>query len=314
MLSNASVKSIESSDVKTIDLAAPGVAKLLAERIRYDIDDYAIKSFYEPHRSHLGASVIGHECSRYLWYNFRWCKADDGKGEAPADKHENHARMQRLFNRGHLEEHRYIDYLKGIGFQVFDKDPATGKQFLINACSGHFGGSGDGVLIAPPRYNLPKPLLAEFKTIGTGRKFVELRKDGVNKSKQQHYTQMSVYGTHLELDFAAYFNTNKNDDDMHVEIVPINKNLGRNMIYKAEKIITATEPPQKLALDPEFFQCKYCVFKGICHDKEKPETNCRSCRYAKPVQDSEWLCTKFDNIIPKDFIPKGCEAYNAIQT
>ncbi|HEX8349957.1 MAG TPA: hypothetical protein VF598_08335, partial [Hymenobacter sp.] len=59
-------------------------------------------------RSHLGASVIGRECGRQIWYGWRWAR-----------KPKFQARMLRLFNRGHLEEARFIAALLAIGVQVY---------------------------------------------------------------------------------------------------------------------------------------------------------------------------------------------------
>lgn len=58
-------------------------------------------------RGHLGASMIGRKCSRELWYGFRWAAKPKFSG-----------RLLRLFNRGHLEEFRFIGYLESLGFEV----------------------------------------------------------------------------------------------------------------------------------------------------------------------------------------------------
>lgn len=49
------------------------------------------------HRGHMGASLIGKECARSIWYDFFWATKSAFGG-----------RMVRLFNRGHLEEGRFI--------------------------------------------------------------------------------------------------------------------------------------------------------------------------------------------------------------
>ena len=57
---------------QSVNLDAPGVAKALAKRILEEIDEYCVRTYDGGHRSHLGASLIGRECKRYLWYVFRW--------------------------------------------------------------------------------------------------------------------------------------------------------------------------------------------------------------------------------------------------
>src|SRR3954464_3219259 len=71
-------------------------------------------------RGHLGASQLGDECGRALWYGFRWATRPHFSGQ-----------QLRLFNRGHLEEGRFIAMLLAIGMQVFQQD-ANGRQFRIN--------------------------------------------------------------------------------------------------------------------------------------------------------------------------------------
>jgi hypothetical protein len=48
-------------------------------------------------RPHLGASLIGKECARQLWYTFRWVSSTSHRGQ-----------LLRLFRTGHLEEARMV--------------------------------------------------------------------------------------------------------------------------------------------------------------------------------------------------------------
>ena len=113
-------------------------------------------------REHLGASVIGRECDRALWYEFRWItRAAQG------------GRMLRLFETGRLEEERLIRNLRRIGVTVLDVDPDTGRQWHVQAHGGHFGGSLDGVGLGIPE--APKTWhVLEFKT-HNARSFAELK-------------------------------------------------------------------------------------------------------------------------------------------
>src|SRR5574340_720247 len=112
-------------------------------------DAYSGDTF--PFRPHLGASLIGNTCARQIWYGFRWVKAPRFDG-----------RMIRLFNRGHLEEARFIALLLMIRCEVYQQD-ANGKQFRISHADGHVGGSGDGVVVGLPELG-KIPALCEFKT------------------------------------------------------------------------------------------------------------------------------------------------------
>jgi hypothetical protein len=119
-------------------------------------------------REHLGASVIGRECDRALWYEFRWATRATHAG-----------RMLRLFETGRLEEDRLIRNLRRIGVTVLDLDPDTGRQWHVQAHAGHFGGSLDGVGLGIPE--APKTWhVIELKT-HNARSFAELRTHGVRR-------------------------------------------------------------------------------------------------------------------------------------
>jgi hypothetical protein len=286
---------------RQLDLTTPGACKLLAEWITADIDAWCIKTFDDGHRSHLGASLIGEECSRKLWYHFRWVKHELTSG-----------RMYRLFNRGHLEEDRFISYLRGIGFEVWNVDPNTGQQSRIYACKGHFGGSLDGINKPPSRYGVNEPLLCEFKTKATGSGFVKLKKDGIIATNQQHYAQMCSYGKYFGIRFALYMCVNKNDDDLHIEVIPLNWALASDYIKRADYVINTPTAPEKIAVNPSFWKCKACDYAGICWKDEAPEINCRSCKHASPVDNAEWRCALWNANIPKNAIPVGCTSHSPI--
>lgn len=277
----------------------------LAAEIKDKIDAYCVKAYSDGHRSHLGASLIGHECSRHLWYVFRWAKAEDFN-----------ARMLRLFNRGHREEIRFIEWLRGIGWEVSDKLPPANTQHRVSAVMGHFGGSLDG--IARPEEKLhpieddADAFLLEFKTSGTGAGFTTSVEKGVRRAKPKHWAQMCVYGALRKLKHAIYFIINKNDDDFHCEVVELDWNYGNELVGKAHAIIMSQEPPQRIAQTPAFHVCKFCHHQGICFRGEPMEKNCRSCKFASPVENAGWNCGKFENVIPTNFIKTGCDQWEQI--
>lgn len=275
--------------------------KALSNQIAADIDRYCEAELNDGRRSHLGASEIGDNCSRKLWYKFRWCGAEntfDG-------------RMLRLFSRGHDEEPRFVRYLKGIGATVYTVD-STGNQFRFSAHNGHFGGSIDGVAELPTGYNLTAPVLTEFKTQGTGRGFTDLTNKGVKLAKPQHYAQMCVYGIKFNLTTALYMAVNKNDDSLHIELVKLDNEFGEELCKKAARIVASQETPPKLSESPAFFACKYCEFNEICHYEAPPVKNCRSCTSCVPVTHGNWECRLHGAIVPKDYLPTGCDYWKAI--
>ena len=131
-------------------------------------------------RDHLGASIIGKECERALWYDFRWVTRRAFSG-----------RILRLFETGMREEDRLVRDLRRTGATVLDSDPETGRQWQVTALGGHFGGSMDavaiGLLEAPNTWHV-----VEFKTHNR-KSFAVLAREGVLSAKPQHAAQMQVY-------------------------------------------------------------------------------------------------------------------------
>lgn len=292
-----------------IDLEAPGSLNLLADNIRKDIDAFCIQKYDDGHRSHLGASVIGHPCSRNLWYNFRWVS------------HKTHSgRQYRLFQRGHLEEARVHDYLTGIGcnVQIFAQgtehiEDKGKRQIRIYGCEGHFAGSVDGIIKLPERYLIQQDVLflGEYKTQGT-QKFPKLQKEGVQIAKHQHFCQQSIYGLKLGLQYAIYISVNKNDDDLHIEVIKLDWELGKFLEQKAYDIIFSNEPPNRISASPSYFDCKWCDLSATCWNNKPADKNCRSCKYCHAVKDAQWECKWYDQIVPKEFIKIGCNNWDSI--
>jgi hypothetical protein len=170
---------------------------------------------------------------------------------------------------------------------------------------GHYGGSCDGVVITPWFEN---PFLLEMKTHNT-KSFIHYLDKGLIKSKPQHYDQMSSYGYHMNLQYGIYFPENKNDDDIQVTVLKLDWERAKDLERKAQEIITTKEPPPRISDNPSYFECKFCAFLDICHYEKQPIKNCRSCRMSTPVEGANWHCSRYDQIIPSEFIINGCENY-----
>lgn len=232
-------------------------------------------------REHLGASVIGHECDRHLWYTFRWARRAKHAG-----------RLLRLFETGQLEEARLIRNLRAAGVTVMDLDPDSGRQWAVAACGGHFGGSADGVGIG--LLEAPKtPHVLEFKT-HRATSFAALKKHGLAKSKPQHLAQMQIYIRLLGLDRGLYLAVSKDTDELYSERIKLDPDLSNQLLNKAQRVINATRPPPKISDDPGFHVCKFCDHRDICHGQEMAARNCRTCLHSSPVENGKWECALWD--------------------
>lgn len=230
-------------------------------------------------RAHLGASVLGEECSRKLWYGFRWASAIQFPG-----------RMLRLFRRGHKEEEWIVDDLKAAGMTVREVDPDTGEQYRFAAGDGHLGGSCDGLILGVP--GAPKTWhVLEVKTANASS-WKTLERDGVERAQPKHYTQMQVYMRKFKLTRALYVSVCKDDDRIYTERVRIDKVHADAAIRRGEDIIRMPNPPERISEDPAFFRCKFCDHAAHCQrgDYWTIERNCRTCVSSTPIADGKWRC------------------------
>lgn len=264
------------------------------------------------HRPHLGASILGQECMRAIWYSFRW-----------ATKAKFDGRVLRLFNRGHLEEGRIIAMLLMIGVEVWQQD-ANGKQFRISWAEGHAGGSGDGVARGLPDLDALMAFILEFKTHGE-KSFIELAGklpewraycedpvknrftgQGVKAAKPEHYTQMQLYMRKMGLTVALYVAVCKNTDDLYMEIIYLAPEYADQYLDRGEHLVWAENAPKKISTSAGFFKCRFCDHRPVCHLSAAPDINCRTCQFSKPVAGGAWVCNKHNMSLTKEKQLVGC--------
>lgn len=253
------------------------------------------------HRPHLGASLLGNECRRALWYTFRWATDQYHSG-----------RLLRLFERGQLEEKRFINELKAAGIECYDVDDRTNKQFQHSDCAGHVGGSMDGVgrgfLESPKKWHV-----LEFKT-HSEKSFNELRAKGVEQSKPLHFAQMQLYMHWSELERAFYLAVNKNTDELYSERIRYNEKIAEQLLKKAWDVVQADRPLERMTEDMSFYLCKFCNHYETCHKRKVAAVNCRTCLHANPEMSGNgtWSCANSGNIITTDKQRIGCENHRFI--
>lgn len=271
---------------------------------------YKAKFGAEAQRPYLGASSIGKPCLRQHWYSFRWAKPAEFSG-----------RLYRVFQSGHLQEPRVYADLSGIGCTVYQINPATGKQwsFTEPATGHHFQGNADGIITGLPQ--APKsPHILEIKT-ASDKMFKEMQKNGVKKSKPEHYAQMQIYMKWSIDEFgedgcrrALYFVVNKDNDDIYTERIEFDKCEAQELINKAMNVITSIEPPVGVSTDPTWFECKFCDYQAICHGTDVPAPTCRSCVHITPELDGRgrWSCNQHKTNLEIDKQRAGCADHRYI--
>lgn len=241
-----------------------------------------ISDAYDPRngrRTHLGISNIGDPCARKIFFGFRWVARQNHSG-----------RILRLFNRGHMEEGRFIAALLAAGMKIYQQD-SEGKQFRLSEYGGHVGSAIDGVIVGCPDLQDPNtPVLTEMKTHGD-KSYKKLLKEGVRESKYMHYVQMQVYMKKMGLGAALYIAVNKNTDEIYCELIPYDSVVADQYIDRAVNIAAADEAPVGLSTKGAgWFECKMCDYNDVCYRGELPVVSCRTCRYAIALPNGTWHC------------------------
>lgn len=307
--------------IETLMAADQGNAfRLWQGRVLPHITD-AYRQDEDPFRSHMGASQIGDDCARKIWYGFRWATVSKFSGQ-----------ILRLFNRGHLEEGRFIALLLMCGYQVFQQD-AQGKQFRISASEGHYGGSGDGVVTGCLDVPPGMPALCEFKThnrksfeklagsdwkdyvahlVDPNKPAVRFSGEGVRISKFEHYVQAQQYMRKMELPVCLYGAVNKDSDEVYLELIPLDTAVADQFLDRGDQLVWMDTPPKKISESPGFWKCRFCDHRPVCQMRAPPARNCRTCAYSKPDVGGHglWRCNLHETHIDKAKQLVGCEHYS----
>ena len=252
----------------------------------------AARGDYEQRGINVGD--LGHECDRKLWYDLRRV--------SPLEKTK--GQMLRLFETGNIEEKRIIDDLVDAGCEI------RGAQERVYFVGAHVRGKIDGEVLGVKE--APDVIhLLECKS-SNDRNFKYLRKHGVQKAQPKHYAQMQMY-MHGRSLFSAYYHVvNKNDEDLHTELIAYDATYCLLALARAERIVISDDPPSRCSNKPRVPPCLFCRHKGVCHEGDWPRRNCRTCLHATAVTSTEnasWNCARWNKPLTLEEQEAGCDSH-----
>jgi hypothetical protein len=260
-----------------------------------ELIDAAHEAKAEKPRGHMGCSILGHACDRWLWLSFRWAVQPKFEG-----------RILRLFRRGHNEEATIIADLRAAGVKLAATSGAQAKVDF--GC--HVSGSIDAIIESGVPEAPATRHIAEFKT-HSKKSFDELVKNGVEKAKPMHFVQMQVYMAGTKIDRALYLAVCKDDDRIHTERVRFDNAIADRAIDRGHRLALANRMPDGISIKPDWYECRFCEGHSFCHVERKTEhANCRTCAHSTSQPDSTWRCERHgaDNI-PVEFQHTGCDGH-----
>lgn len=239
-------------------------------------------------RPHLGGSVVGHACKRYIFYSFRW---------AYLNKIE--AKLNRIFRIGDAIEDIIVKELEDLGIHITD------SQQQVFGYKSHAGGSIDGKAYLDGEHHL-----LEVKSMNHTN-FLEMQRKHCEESKPQYYNQCQIYMGKLQLKKALFICMDKNNSDLYIEIIKFDEFTYEMLLAKEEEVIDAVHVNTfpRISQNPSWYQCKYCDAKDVCHKGDMPSRNCRTCNHVEMHDDGEWLCGLHGHELTTRDQEIGCDDY-----
>ena len=246
----------------------------------------------------IGASNIGEECARAVWFDWRGAADEQIEG-----------RVLRLFKTGFIQEDRMLEDLKNAGLEVWGHD-ANGDQWTYTDANGHFVCKLDGVVKGIPGAEKTAHTL-EIKT-SNKKGFDEMVKMGVQKSKPMHYAQMQA-GMHCSgIHRALYIMICKDNEGLHMERVVYDAEEAAKLFERVRIVMASSTPPIRITEKSGDWRCKYCDYKAICWEKAPTLQHCRTCEHSSAVENGEWACGLMNTVLDSPAQLKGCEHWVGI--
>jgi hypothetical protein len=195
-------------------------------------------------RDYIGASTIGSDCLRQIWYEFKGFQAT----EVPT-------KTRRTWTVGRVLEGTILDWLTEAGIEIFRTwDDLVAKDMP------YFRGHLDSVWIK----NGKAYAILEVKT-AKDASFVIFIKKGLKVWQPQYYAQIQTYMGMSGIHRAYIIVFNKDTSDISDELVLFDEAFYQKLQDKALMIANAHAAPPKINGSPLWYQCKMCKFHKVCH-------------------------------------------------
>lgn len=256
--------------------------------------DAAIESKQQTqHRLYLGMSGIGDPCSRKLFYSFRWAKPPQFD-----------AATLKRFDDGHKGEDVQAERLRFVdGITLHTLDPQTGRQFGFSDIDDHFKGHMDGVVLG--LLQAPKTShVWEHKQVGekSQAKVAKLKRElgektALSKWNPTYYAQAVLYMDYSGMERHYVTVATPGGRETISVRTDADKDEASRLKAKASSIIKTDSAPTRISETPDYFVCRWCDFKEVCHGGELPDRTCRTCVHSTPVEGGKWRCEKHDHIL-----------------
>jgi len=241
----------------------------------------------EKRRPYLGMSSLGKECSRELWYGFRWAKRITFK-----------AQTLRYFDDGHRTEDLIAERIKavpGIALQTHVETLGQKRQIGWKDFGGHLRGHADGILLgllqAPATLHLWENKAVNDKKFAKLEKLKKINEKAALSIWDAVYYAQQVLYMHYEGLTRSWMTVTtpggRKQIGVRTEADPAE---AIKLIAKAERIIFSDEAPERFSDVDKVPPCLFCDFKEICRGYKAADRNCRTCAHVTAERDGTWSC------------------------
>lgn len=206
------------------------------------IESYQERDTHEQ-RDYIGASSIGCDCLRQIWYQFKGIKA-----EAVPTK------FVRTWAIGKKLEHLVVEWLISAGIKIETNNFTYHAQDMP-----YFQGHFDGIMTWRK-----KRAILEIKT-AKHTSFTIFAKKGVKAWNPQYYAQIQSYMGMSGIHSTYIIVLDKDNSELSDELVTFDADFYAKLCDKAQMIHGAHIEPPRINGSALFFKCKMCKFNKTCH-------------------------------------------------
>lgn len=202
----------------------------------------------DEHRKYIGASQIGHECPRYIWYKLHNCSG------RPLT-----AQTKMNFLIGRVLEKSILDLLEIEEIPL--ERPTQNNNWLfcqdseVPLLQGHL----DAII--------NNEYVLEIKTAKESS-FNQFVKRGLKNWSNVYYAQVIAYMGMMDFEIALMLVLNKNTGQFHHEEIKFDPYMYSELRMKALAISATDDPPARINKNPTYLLCSRCEFKNLCHGGE----------------------------------------------
>jgi len=242
----------------------------------------------KPKRSYAGISGIG-DCERKNYYRFY------GVQSAPFN-----AKTLKNFRDGHRTEELVIEDLRGVdGLTIVDRDPDSGKQIEVSDFEGHFQGHLDfevlGIKQAPKTWHVGEVKCASQKKFDKFKKIKQKfgEKQTLFNWNMTYYVQAQLYMAYRGHKRHWTVVASAGGRDWASCRTDYDRKQAEYYINRAERIIFKPSIlPDRIAESPDYYICRWCEFKDVCHNQAPVVRHCRTCVWGEAGDKRSWDCLK----------------------